>query len=260
MYSDPATFEFVADGKQTVFYLTHKPHSLSMTVNAVAVSVGIENVDEDDGTYDYMMNYQEKYVKNGSATAAIAAGTTVAFTYQYDIPVISMVEDIDSQNAVKAIQGGDGIYEYKIKDDALVTIEAAKASGDAYLREHGNARVTGSFSTAETGWVPGQILTVNSVSRGISGTYTIQKVKITPYGTSWLYTIEYGGRLYGIEDRLRAIISAQQASKNQDTAIINKIKSNTEDVSLTDSTTTTINSDAYEFDEADALWDFAVFG
>lgn len=259
MYSDPATFEFIADGVQTVFPLGHKPHNLSMTVNAVAVTVGIENVDEDDGTHDYFMNYQEKYVKNASATAAIAAGTTVAFTYQYDIPVITMAEDVDSQTAVKAVQGGDGIYEYKIKDDALVTIEAAKASGDAYLREHANARVTGTFSTAQAGWVPGQILTVNSASRGISGIFTIQKVRIAPYGTSWLYTIDYGGRLYGIEDRLRALISAQQASRSQDTVIINKIKGSEESVSITDSSTTTINSDTYLFDGADALWDFAVF-
>lgn len=260
MLSDPATFEFVADGKQTVFNLPHKPHNLSMTVNAVPVTVGTENLQEDDGSYDYFLNYQEKYVKNAATTAVIAAGTTVAVTYQYDIPVITMVEDLDSQAAVAAVQGGDGIYEHRIKDNKITTLEAAQAAGEGCLREHANPKVIGSFDTAESGWETGQILTVNSTSRSISGTYTVQKVKIKPFGTGLLYTIEYGGRIKGIEDRLRAILSAQQASRDQETAIITKIRKTVENVTAADTLIATINTDGYEFDEADALWDFAVFG
>lgn len=259
MRSDPAAFEFVADGKQTIFNLAHKPHNLSMTVDGVAVAVGTENLQEDDGTYDYFLNFQEKYVKNANGTAIIAAGTTVAVTYQYDIPVITLVEDTVSQAAVAAVQGGDGIYEYRIKDDSLTTIEAAIAAGDAYLREHANPKVAGSFDTAQAGWEPGQILTVNSTSRSISGTFTVQKVKIKPFGTGILYTIEYGGRIKGIEDRLKALVSAQQAKRNSDTAIITKIRKSTDTVNITDTLTATLNSDAYVFDGADALWDFAVF-
>ncbi len=259
MLSDPATFEFVADGKQTVFNLPHKPHNLSMTVGGVTATVGTENLQEDDGSYDYFLNYQEKYVKNAAATAVIAAGTTVAVTYQYDIPVITMVEDLDSQAAVAAVQGGDGIYEHRIKDNKITTLEAAQAAGEGYLREHANPKVIGSFDTAESGWETGQILTVNSTSRSISGTYTVQKVKIKPFGTGLLYTIEYGGRIKGIEDRLRAILSAQQASRDQETAIITKIRKTVENVTAADTLIATINTDGYEFDEADALWDFAVF-
>lgn len=245
MLSDPETFTFVADGQQTVFNLAHKPHNLTMTVAAVAVTVGTENLDEDDGSHQYMMNYQEKYVKCGSGTAAEDAGTNVAFTYQYDIPVITLVEDIDSQNAVAAVQGGDGIYEHRISDSSLTTLEAAEAAGNAYLREHSNPRVTGSFSTAQSGWDPGQILTVNSTSRSISGTFTVQKVKIKPYGTGLLYTIEYGGRIKGIEDKLKALVSAQQASRNQDTAILSVIKSKTDTVTATDSTIAGIKAPPY---------------
>lgn len=259
MLSDPATFEFKADGVQTVFTLAHKPHSLSTTVNASPVTVGIENIDEDDGTYDYIMNYQEKYVKCGSGTSTPSAGTTVAFTYQYDIPVITRVENATSQAAVALIQGGDGIYEYKIKDDSLTSLEAAKAAGEAYLREHANPRVIGSFSTGESGWTTGQILTVNSISRSISGTFTIQKVKLTPFGTGLLYTIEYGGRIWGLESRLKALVSAQQA-RNQDTLILTKIEATEDTVSFTDSIVTTFRNPPYVCGDIDAICGFVQCG
>lgn len=257
MYSDPATFEFVADGSQTLFNLGHKPHNLSMTVNAVAVTVGIENINEDDGTYDYLMNYQEKYVRCGSGTSAPANGTTIAVTYQYDIPVITFYEDKDSQDALKAVQGGDGVYEHMINDDSIVTLEAAQALAVRDMRDNANPKVKGSFITLEPGWEPGQILTVTLSDRGINNSYMVQSVRIH-YAADWFWTVEFGGRLMGIADFLQALISKQQKA-DQDTAIINKIKSNTETVSAADTTTTTINSDAYLFDGADALWDFAVF-
>jgi hypothetical protein len=261
MLSDPTTFEFKADGVQTVFPLAHKPHKLSMAIGGAPVvsgKLGVENLNEDDGTYDYLMNYQEKYVRNGLGTSIIAAGTTVAFTYQYDIPVITMVEDLESQAAVAAVQGGDGVYEHKIKDDSLTTLEAAEAAGQAYLKEHANPRVIGSFATAQPGWEPGQILTVDSASRGISGTFTVQKVKISTYGTGLLYTIEYGGRIKGLEAKLKAIVSAQQASRNKDTVIITKIKANEDEIIVGDSSSTTLRRPPYVAGDADALAGFVV--
>lgn len=258
MLSDPDSFEFNADGVQALFPLGHKPHNLSMTVGGVAKTIGVVNLHEDDGTYDYMMDYQEKFVRCGKNTSAPAAGTTIVFTYRYDIPVISVVSNIDSQNAVKAVQGGDGIYEYKIKDDSLITLEAAEAAGNDYLRIHADARVVGSFSTAASGWAPGQILTVNSVSRGISGTFTIQKVKISPFGTGLLHSISYGGRIFGLEDRLKALVSAQQASKNQDTVIITKIKTDNDNVTATDTLATTARTPPYICGDADAICGFVL--
>lgn len=256
--SDPATFEFKADGVQTTFNLAHKPHSISMTVGGISKTIGIENINEDNGSYDYMMSYEEKYVRCGVSTSAPTAGATVAFTYRYDIPVIVLKTDPDSQAAVAAVQGGDGIYEYMMSDDSLVTQEAALAAADAYLRERSNPKVTGSFSTQKKGWAPGQILTINSVSRGISGTFTVQKVKISTIGTDLLYSIEYGGRVKGLEDTLKAIVSAQQTKKGQDTEIITKIKNNLESIAVSDSTTTTKRTPPYICGDADAICGFVV--
>lgn len=222
MLSDPWTYEVKADGAARAWVLPHKPHDITLTVGGVARTVGIENVHE-EANYNYMMNFQEKYVRASAQTATPAAGTTLAFTYKYDIDVITMVEDIASQQAIAAVQGGDGVYEHLIVDDSLTTIDAAEAAGMADLREHANPRVKGSFETEISGWAPGQLVTINLPDRGITGTFLVQKVTITPAtDTLWTYRVEYGGRLLGIADWLQAIWKAQQKKRLNETALLRK--------------------------------------
>ncbi|MDD4775645.1 MAG: fibronectin type III domain-containing protein [Syntrophomonas sp.] len=252
--SDPATFEYVADGKQTTFNLAHKPHNLSMMVNAVPVVVGIENIDEDDGTYGYMMNYQEKYVMNASGTAIIPAGTTVTFIYQYDIPVITYDENIPSQQAMAAVQGGDGIYEHMISDDKLTTLEAAYAVAQKDLREHSDPNVRGSFVTLEPGWEPGQIITVNLTDRGINNSYMVQSVRLR-YQVDWFYTVEFGGRLLTIADFLQALVSKQQQA-DMTTTIISKINSQVDNIGWSDISVQTLAEIPYYVGDTDAICGF----
>jgi len=234
MLSDPWTYEVKADGTARAWVLPHKPHDLSMTVGGNPVTVGIEYV-HDEADYDYMMNFQEKYVRCSTQTTTPAAGTTMAFTYKYDIDVITMVEDIASQQAIAAVQGGDGVYEHVIVDDSLTTIDAAEAAGNADLREHANPRVRGSFETETEGWQTGQLLTIDLPDRGITGTFLVQKVSIVPLtDTAWTYKIEYGGRLLGIADYLQALWKAQQKKKLNETTILHKFTYGQETVQIAD--------------------------
>lgn len=146
MLSDPQTLEWKADGVERIWVLPWKPHEVSLKVGEVAKTVGIENVHE-ESDFDYLMNYQEKYIRCAAHTAAPVEGITMSMTARQDINVITMVEDMESQAAVAAIQGGDGVYEHVIVDDSLINIEAAEAAGHADLREHANPRVKGSFET-----------------------------------------------------------------------------------------------------------------
>jgi hypothetical protein len=93
------------------------------------------------------MSYQEKYVRVSAQTATPASGVLMTFVYKYDIDVITTVEDLNSQAAISAVQGGDGVYEFVISDDSLVTLDAAEAAGNADLRSHANPQVKGSFET-----------------------------------------------------------------------------------------------------------------
>ncbi|MBC9785856.1 hypothetical protein H1S01_15325 [Heliobacterium chlorum] len=222
MLSDPFTYEVKSDGNARIWTLPHKSHNLSLAISGSPVTVGIENVTE-EATVGYLMNYQDKYVKASSRTATPADGATLTFTYQYDINVISMVDDFESQAAIASVQGGDGVYEHVIHDTSLTTIEAAEAAGMADLRNNANPRVRGSFETEIPGWVPGQLLTIDLPNRGIQNTFLVQKVSISPLTpTVWSYHVEYGGRLIGIPDFLQAIVSAQQTQTSTETQLLNK--------------------------------------
>lgn len=261
MLSDPWTYEVKADGAARAWALPHKPHDISLTVGGVAKTVGVENL-HNEADYNYMMNFQEKYVRASAQTATPAAGTTLAFAYKYDIDVITMVEDIASQQAIAAVQGGDGVYEHSIVDDSLTTIDAAEAAGLADLREHANPRVKGSFETEVPGWTPGQLVTINLPDRGITGTFLVQKVTITPATPElWTYRVEYGGRLLGIADWLQALWKAQQKKKLNETALLHKFAYGAETAKVTDEVQGTLKTPPWKVEQGyESLLDIVMPG
>lgn len=159
--SDVQTFEWVADGKERIWALPFEPHSPLISINeSTPVTPGLENVD-DETAYAYMYNQRDKYFRLSNQTPTPVAGATVSLTCRVPMDVITMVEDIPSQQALADVQGGDGVYEYKIYDEKLITIEAAEAAGMAELKDHANPKIRGSFNSEVQGWKTGQILTIN---------------------------------------------------------------------------------------------------
>jgi hypothetical protein len=255
MLSDFWTYEVKADGAARAWILPHKPHEINITISEVPVTVGIENLHEETN-YDYMMNYQEKYIRCSEHTPTPVAGATIAVTYKYDIDVITMIEDLASQEAIAAVQGGDGAYEHVIVDDSLSTIEAAEAAGLADLREHANPKVKGSFSTEVEGWHPGQLVQINLPDRGVTGTYLVQRVTLSPVLSTpnvWSYKIDYGGRLLGIADFLKAMVSAQQKKQLNETSILHKFIYGRERLGVNDKLLTASRALPYVCGDSDAI-------
>lgn len=281
MLSDPFTYEIESDGVARIWTLPHKPHEMTFNLG----SVGVENL-HDEENYDYLMNYQEKYVRASAQTPTPAKGVTLSFIYKYDIDVITMVEDIESQEKIAVVQNSDGVYEHVIVDDSLVTIDAAEAAGMADLREHANPKVKGSFETEFVlpqytwgnlkemtwgdllehtwgdlkkvkRWEPGQLVTMDLPDRGIQGTYLIQRVVIIPITTDkWRFRVEYGGRLLGIADFLKALVSAQQKKRFNDTALLNKFSYGQETTKIIDELVSTPRGKVFICGEPDAICGF----
>lgn len=231
MRSDFYTYETKADGVSRIWTLPHKPHDLEFTTSLdpdTPLSVGIENIHKETD-YPYLMNYQEKYVRATDLAPTIPEGATLRFKYKYDIDIITISENIESQQALAAVQGGDGVYEHVVVDESLNSLEAAEAAGLADINENSNPKVKGSFITPIPGWKPGQLVNVNLSDRGITGTFLVQKVVVRPidmdpftYQPGWIYQVEYGGKLLGIADFLKALVSAQQNKQIGETNIIHK--------------------------------------
>jgi hypothetical protein len=261
MLSDPQPVEWKADGVATIWGIPFKPHDISFDnvlgkigVSGTAYSIGIENFSEDTATKDFLLNFQEKYIKKNLASTP-AEGATISFMAKQDIQVITIVDDLASQAAIAAIEGGDGIYEHVIVNDKLMTLEAAEAAGEADLREYANPKVKGNFSTQVTGWMPGQIISINLPDRGIVGTYLIQRVTIEPSSpTYWTYSVEYGGRLIGIPDLLKALVSSQQKKQLNDTEILQRVISVTESIGVSDELVITERALPYLVEESAEYW------
>lgn len=236
MLSDPQTVQWKADGVARIWTLPWPPHEVSLQVGEVAKTVGVENLHEEKD-FDYMMSFSEKYIRCSAQTSTPVEGATMSLTARQDIDVITMAEDIQSQAAVAAVQGGDGVYEHVINDTSFITIEAAEAAGFADLREHANPRVKGSFETEVNGWQPGQLVTVNLSDRGVNGTFLVQRVSAAPTWASpsiWTYRVEYGGRLLGIADFLKALVSSEQKKQMVETAILHKFVYGTDEAAISD--------------------------
>lgn len=258
MLSDPQTIQWKADGVARIWTLPWPPHEVSLQVGEVPKSVGVENLHE-EADFDYMMSFSEKYIRCSAQTATSVEGITISLTARQDIDVITMVEDYPSQQAIAAVQGGDGVYEHVINDDSMTSITAAEAAGMADLREHANPRVKGSFETERPGWQPGQLVAINLPDRGVAGEYLVQRVTITPATKNlWTYRIEYGGRLLGIADFLKALVSAQQKKQMAETAILSKFDRETEAAGVSDTATATGRYPPWVCGDTDAVCGFVL--
>ncbi len=219
-YSDPYTQSIQADGVQEEFLLAYTPSETDFTVSISSTprSVGIHNVDNADN-FDFMLNRKEKNLKMGNtawaqANTPLAADAVLICIYNYEIPVLIVQEDSASIAAMKALEGGDGIYEYIIVDKNITSIQAARDRAAAELRDYANTITRGGLTSYDSSVAylkSGDIFTINSSRRGINADYLIQSVKIDQLTTTqFKYTLDFSGKLYEFVDLLMALFKRSQ--------------------------------------------------
>ena len=180
-FSDFTTISQVADGEQTVFILPNKPHDFTMKEGGVTKTVGIKNIDN-PASFDYLLNYQEKYVEKANGTPP-AADTVMEYTFKYDIPILVAVEDRDSIEEV-------GQFEYAIFDTNIQNQDDARSRAQAELADYADSLIDGSFTTIEDGFRAGQYININLSDFGINEDYLVQKVSAKSLGSGqYTYTI-----------------------------------------------------------------------
>lgn len=181
---------------QTVFKIDYIPHTpFTVTVNAVAKTVGIQNVDP-VGSHDFLLNAQEKVLLVD--TIVIAGGEAVIMKYNIQSKLLTMVEDTASQATIAAIRGDDGIVEKYITDDTLDNRTTARDLGTAELLKYKNAIVEGTFISTYDGWKSGQRLHIDLTDRNIDTYYLIKEVNIIALAPDKLrYEITFATFLQG---------------------------------------------------------------
>lgn len=219
--SDSFRYELVADGLARAWVMPYPPKNLTMQVSGESVSIGEENK-VDESTVDYVYNTEEKTVRCLEGVLHPVAGESLTFIFQFDLPVIAMVEDTASQQAIAAAEGGDGIYEFVIVDQNLGSNMEAEKRAEEDLRQYANPKVKGSFATDVRGFEPGQVVRITYTERGLDNYFVVQRVGLARKGKFWEYSIEFGGRIRGLEDVFKAALSAKRDSRDSKTSVLQK--------------------------------------
>jgi len=200
--SDEVSISMVADGEQTVFNLPEKPSDITVKEDTVAKTVGIKNID-DPADYDYLVNYQEKYIE---ATVAPVADVVINVLFKYYIPVLVAVQDEDSIDDV-------GVFEFPIFDNTIRDVQQARDRAAAEISDYKNTIIDGIFHTTVDGFRAGQYVNINVADLDVNADYYIQKVVAHSLGSGqFIYDIYVGSaNKIGI---IKFLLKMLEADKN----------------------------------------------
>jgi hypothetical protein len=225
------------EGGKDVWNLGYKPHEMATTVNGNPATVGIENID-DPATKDFLQNYQEKHIIPGAL--ATTSTDVVTFTYKFNVPVLTVVEDPDSINRMKALEGGDGIYEHILTDKEVETKELARQLSQADLDKYSNPLISGSFTTNVKGLRSGQLISIKQSKRNINDNFLIRRVTMKWLTeNTYLYEVDIASKLKGIDDLLIQLFGQSRQIEVRDDEVLDKLLVLRDSVKLTDSLTVT---------------------
>ena len=170
---------FIGDGTTVTWTCKYTPNatpSPTLKLDGVAKTVGWDTVDN-PALFDFMLNAATGVLSLGTESTP-GAGEKIVPTYGADKPIIISWDDTDSIAAIKAIEGGDGIFEYCITNNDVDTKEWAEDLAKADLKVNANPVITGSFLTNESSIRSGQIITLDSTKRGLTQDFLVQRVAL----------------------------------------------------------------------------------
>lgn len=198
---------YTGDGTNTNFETGYKFASKpTVTVNSVAQTVGTEFLDASG--YDCYWNYNEKYIRFGTAPTN---GHAIVITGTPLIPII--VEALDDASIDLY-----GTYEFAKTNKELKTRDEARQYAAAELEAYGAKLQEAYFETYESGLRSGQIINIQSDIRSLNEDFLIQRVTLrmrTP--TEGVWSVELATmRTVGIIEILQRLLSDDKITYSED--------------------------------------------
>lgn len=100
--------------------------------------------------------------------SVIVASQTLKFTYIGQYPSIVVAQDQAQIAAQASLDGSSGIIEAVIDDPTLTDVPSAITEASRFLGQYAVPGILLTFTTLVSGWVPGQLVTVNLPWHGLS--------------------------------------------------------------------------------------------
>ena len=216
----------------------------------VTKAVGYEGIDIEAGM-DYMANYTQKSIRNSSSEAVLTAAQFILFRYNEVIPIIVIRRNSTSISSLISVLGyTDGIFDgQRIIDKTIKSRAEATALANAYLTKWSNMIITARFTTYEEGLSSGQLIHIKDTSSGtrnIDQLFLIQQV-ISNQVESGVnsYSVTCSSLLFGFLELLQQLLKQGRAIEVDEDAVINNLEDFDEDVTVTDSLTTSKDGNKY---------------
>jgi hypothetical protein len=175
-----------------------------------------------EATFDYVSSYQEKAIRATDSEPTLQPGEFLLFKYKEIIPIRVLVRDNESIERMKALVGGDGVFDGAlIEDSSLQSRTEARERARVEIRQYANPIYTITFKTNEEGLKAGQVISIQDTNKGISDNYLIQKVT-SKYKTGDFpdMTVTCASSLFGIVEYFQKIARENQGgSINSDAQV-----------------------------------------
>lgn len=183
------------------FKLPYQFKDLSVTVNSVPKTVGVDFVD-DFTTDDVLYNFQQWTMRFENP---LSDGDLVEYVGTPYIPVQAVAEDAVSIATY-------GTQEKLVEDAAITDINIARQRAIAELNAHKDPVYLADFETVTAGLRVGQTININSSRRSLNMDFIISEVTFTPRTpTTFSYRIKaVTARTYTFLEVLQSLLLPEQ--------------------------------------------------
>ncbi|TAH58221.1 MAG: LamG domain-containing protein [Sphaerochaeta sp.] len=257
-------------------YVYYRNNKLCVGYNSTMPAIGVPIVDGEWQHFAWVYDgVEHKGYINGVDASTTPSGTNTGFTGgtyigrrgsgnyfsgELDDVRIWQVARTPGQiadNYRKMVSGDDpdlvGYWRFDGRDKTLDETGRNAAVANNLLEASSHPNLIGK-KMAIVPWQPGQLVDIQLPDRGAVGTYLIQRVTLRPVAGMWTYSIQYGGRLFGIADFLKALVSSQQKKKNIEPAqSIQKYVYGEESLGVSDELFTATKDLPYVYGAEDAI-------
>jgi hypothetical protein len=217
----------------------------------VEQTVGVEGFD-DETSFDYMSNFNEKSIRSSADTATLQAAEFLLFKYNEVVAILVQRRNGTSVDNMISILGyTNGIVDgTPIVDRTIKTRAEAQKLADAQLTKYSNVIISAKFSTTCEGLKSGQIIRITDTgesNRNIDQDFMIQKVQLREFEDGEnVYNVTCSSSLFGIMELFQQLLRQGRKLEVDEDAKIEKIEDINEEITTTIAVTSSVNGNLIE--------------
>lgn len=185
---------------------------------------------------DFVFNFSEKTVRNG-ASALLPINAKIKLSYYPYKDIRVQVRDDLSISTMKALLGGDGIFDGAvISDSSIKTFDEGRSRAKAEIKAYANPILSGSFETEQEGLQAGQIIRITSTTLATDSDFVIQRIDARQKGKdgAFIYSVSCGSTLYGLTEFFQYLLKKTETGNLDTSEIVDVVQTFDETIIIAD--------------------------